>query len=233
MNKEQQKKSAAEEAVKYVEDGMILGLGTGSTVYYFLQKLSKEISKGSIKNILGIPTSNQTEQLALKLNIPLTTLNEYPAIDLVIDGADEVDENLNLIKGGGGALLREKIVAQASKKFVVVIDESKLSKSLGEKFYLPVEVLPLAIQTEKSYLESMSINVSLRKNVAGDMFITDQGNFILDVNFGTINNPLELEALLNKRAGIIEHGLFINMAEIVICAGNGGITIFNNKSSQL
>ncbi len=161
------KKIAAEKAVESVESGMVLGLGTGSTVYFALKRLGELLKSGGLEKIVGIPSSKRTEKLALEFGIPLTTFDEKQSIDLTIDGADEADEKLNLIKGGGGALLREKIIAQNGGEFICVIDESKMSKTLGEKWALPVEVIPFAKEVEKKYLESLGAKVSLRKDEAG------------------------------------------------------------------
>ncbi|MDZ7766128.1 MAG: ribose 5-phosphate isomerase A [Melioribacteraceae bacterium] len=223
MNINELKKQAAEKAVEQVESDMVLGLGTGSTTNYAIEKIAELLKSGNLSNIKGIPTSKATEELARKLNIPLTNFDEVQEIDLTIDGADEVDENLNLIKGGGGALLREKVVAQASKKKIIIVDESKLSKNLGEKWHVPIEVLKFAVELEKSYLEAFGAEVWLRKNKEGEPYVTDEGNFILDANFGVIESPRDLDIKLDLRAGIVEHGLFIGLASEVIVASADGI----------
>ncbi len=220
-NQQELKRLAAEKAVEQVKDGMILGLGTGSTTLFALKKISVLIAEGKLNNIKGIPTSVQTERAAVELGIPLTDLGEYPEIDLTIDGADEVDSKLNLIKGGGGALLREKVIAQASKKEIIIVDNSKVSKKLGEKWHVPVEILPFAIGSERKWLESIANSVKLREYEESKYFITDEQNLILDCNFGEIDNPAELATKLNERAGIVEHGLFINLAsEVIVAAGD-------------
>lgn len=257
MNIDDLKKQAAEYAVTFVKSGMVIGLGTGSTALFALKKIARLIKSGELKNIVGIPSSVQTELEAKKLNIPLSTLDEHPVIDLTIDGADEaafgISENHNnsvstgevsqynsstknknlsiercrtiyLIKGGGGALLREKILAQASKSVIIIIDESKRSEKLGTKWSLPVEVIPFAVNPEKIFLESINAKIKLRVNSKGEKLITDQGNIILDADFGEIKNPEELVYQLNNRAGIVEHGLFIGLSDYVIIAGNKGIT---------
>ncbi|MFA7288083.1 MAG: ribose 5-phosphate isomerase A, partial [Melioribacteraceae bacterium] len=150
------------------------------------------------------------------LGIPISTLNKYPIIDITIDGADEVDEEMNLIKGGGGALLREKIIAQASKKLIIVIDPNKRSKKLGEKFFVPVEVLQFAEEVEKRFLESLGAVVTRRLNSDGKDFITDEKNIILDCKFGILENPEKIASILNERAGIVEHGIFINLADEIV-----------------
>lgn len=228
------KKSAAESAVEEIKDGMIVGLGTGSTAKFAIEKLAQKIKEGKLNNIYGIPTSNKTRELAIQLGIPVISLNEcyklfnrQKPIDITIDGADEVDSELNLIKGGGGALLREKVIAQNTKSFLVVIDESKLSNKLGEKFFVPVEVLQFALESEKSFLESLGAKVNLRKN-NDEPFLTDEGNFILDVEFGRIENPYELSSVLNERAGIVEHGIFLNnLVDKVYCSSNTGLKILS------
>lgn len=217
------KKKAAEKAVEYVKSGMILGLGTGSTTYYALEKIAELLGKGELKNIKGIPSSVQTENQALQLGIPLTTIEEYPVIDLTIDGADEIDSKLNLIKGGGGALLREKVLAQASKMEIIIADDSKYVESLGTNWFVPVEVLKFASHSEMLFLESLGADVKLRMKDEHP-FVTDEGNFILDAHFGKIENPSELARKMENRAGIIEHGLFIDLTDKVILAGVKGIT---------
>ena len=223
MSVAEEKKLAAEKAVELIKPGMVVGLGTGSTVHFVLLKIAELISKQTLNGILCIPTSVDTETKARELKLPLTTLDENPLIDITIDGADEVsmEENersvkINLIKGGGGALLREKIVAQASKQFVIIIDNAKVSKLLFEKWALPVEVIKFAVRTETEYLISLGGKPVLRKDTNGRNYITDEGNYILDTTFLPGKNLYELDILLNKRAGIVEHGLFLDMANSVI-----------------
>lgn len=225
MNIDNLKKQAAEKAVEQVQSGMVIGLGTGSTTNFAIKKIAELLQSGKLKDIAGIPTSKATEDLAKSLNIPLTSFYEKQEIDLTIDGADEVDEELNLIKGGGGALLREKIVAQASKREIIIVDESKLSKKLGEKWAVPIEVLKYCVQLEKKFLESLGAKIELRKDKEGKPYITDEGNYILDSNFGVINSPKELTQKLEARAGIVEHGIFINLVSEVIVASQEGIKI--------
>jgi ribose 5-phosphate isomerase A len=208
---------------------MILGLGTGSTTSFYVKKIGELLADGLIKNIKGIPSSKRTEILAKDMGIPLTDFEEHPIIDICVDGADEVDEHLNLIKGGGGALLREKVLAQVSKEFIVIVDDSKTSQNLGEKWAVPVEVLKFAFQTEVKFLESLGAKVELRTDENRVPYLTDENNYILDANFGIIENPAALASKLEKRAGIIEHGLFINLATKVIIAGNDGIKILEKK----
>ncbi len=219
---EQLKRQAAEKAVEYVRDGMVLGLGTGSTTAYAIQRIGERVQAGELKNIVGIPSSEKTARQALELGIHLTTFEQHPVIDLTIDGADEVDPQLNLIKGGGGALLREKVLAQNSKQVIIIVDESKLSPQLGSKWPLPVEVLPFAWQPAARFLESLGAKVTLRQDQQ-HIFETDQGNFILDCRFGPIENPEDLERRIKSRAGILEHGLFLGLAHRVIVAGKNGV----------
>ncbi len=221
---EELKKEAALKAVDFVKSGMIVGLGTGSTTKYAVEEIGRKLREGELSNIIGIPTSEATAELANSLNIPLGKLEEYPHIDLTIDGADEVDDNLNLIKGGGGALLREKIVAQASEKEIIIVDETKLSTHLGEKWALPIEVVKMAVTTESEFLKSIGGTPSLRGG-SSSPFVTDEGNYILDTNFGIIENPVELSKKLNERAGIVEHGLFINLCSQLVIASKDGIIL--------
>jgi ribose 5-phosphate isomerase A len=223
------KRLAAEEAVNEVESGMIVGLGTGSTATFAIVRLAKLMKSGELRDIVGIPSSVPTYDLASSLGIPLATFAEYDHIDLSIDGADEVDPKLNLIKGGGGALLQEKILAQTSRKNIIVVDQSKLSDRLGTIFPLPVEVVPFALHTEKRFLESLGAQVTLRENVISKPFRTDHRNLILDAKFGPIEDPYKLAEMLDKRAGVVEHGLFLGLATEVIVAGNDGIRRLTGK----
>ncbi len=217
------KQEAAEWAVELVKSGMIVGLGAGSTALFAVRRLAHLLQIGQLTEILGVPCSVQTSEEAERLGIKLTTLEDHPRVDITIDGADEVDPHFNLIKGGGGALLREKIVAQASQREIIVIDEGKLSPLLGTVWAVPVEVLPFGWGAQANYLESLSAKVTLRKNRDGSVYKTDQSNFILDSRFGPIAKPTELAAKLSGRAGIIEHGLFLDIATDVIVAGKNGI----------
>jgi ribose 5-phosphate isomerase A len=219
----QQKKQAAEHAVGFIEPGMTVGLGVGSTALFAVRHIAHLLQEGTLHDIRGVPCSLEIEHEASLLSIPLTTLEDHPHIDLTIDGADEVDPDLNLIKGGGGALLREKIVAQASKREIIVVDEEKLSPVLGTRWVLPVEVIPFGWGSQAMYLESLGARVSVRQSDQGTQFRTDQGNIILDCSFGPIHNPHELAEHLIHRVGIIEHGLFLGMATDVIVASGEGI----------
>jgi ribose 5-phosphate isomerase A len=226
------KQKAALRAVELVEPGMVLGLGTGSTTEYAVQRIAEMLNSGDLSEIVGIPTSIRTEKLARKLNIPLVGFETHQDIDLTIDGADEVDPDLNLIKGGGGALLREKVVAQASRQNIIVVDESKLVPNLGTGWALPIEVIPFARYTEEKFLSDLGAAVTVRTNDDGTPFLTDQNNLILDASFGRIREPSELSMHLNERAGIVEHGLFLNLATDVIVAREGGIKHLTRKDKK-
>ena len=217
------KKRAAIRAVDLIESDMVLGLGTGSTANFAIERIGEKIQSGDLQNIVGIPSSERTIILARKLNIPLTDLEAHPSIDLTIDGADEVDPDLNVIKGGGGALLNEKIIAQASRKNIIIVDESKLSPQLGTKWALPIEVVPFAHRTEQIFLESIGGSACLRVGESKAPYLTNQNNYILDTDLGPIPDPGRLASRLNERAGIIEHGLFLGLATDVIVAGTKDI----------
>lgn len=212
------KKLAGEKAIEFIEDGMTLGLGTGSTVYWTIVKLGELVKNGL--NIRGIPTSKGTEKLATDLGIPLITLSEVDNIDLAIDGADEVNSNYDLIKGGGGALLREKMVASISKRFIVVIDESKYVPDLGH-FPLPVEVVPFGWDTTSKQIEKLGCRPNLR-SINNTPFITDNGNYILDCFFKKIQDPSNLTITLNMIPGVVENGLFVKMADTIIIGSDNG-----------
>ncbi|MBE9478495.1 MAG: ribose 5-phosphate isomerase A [Chloroflexi bacterium] len=216
------KKMAGEKAVEYVESGMVVGLGYGSTAIHALRRIGELIRQGELDGIQAIPTADLFAEEARRAGIPLTSLEEHPRIDVTIDGADEVDPELNLIKGGGGALLREKIVAQATTLNIIVVDEQKLSPVLGTNFDLPVEIIPFGWRSMEEYLRSLGAESQLRTKTDGTPFITDSGNYILDGHFGPIDDPYALSAELKSRAGIVEHGLFLDLAsEVIIAAGDG------------
>jgi ribose 5-phosphate isomerase A len=226
----QLKQQAAERAVEFVESGMIVGLGHGSTAIFAVRRIAQLLREGQLQDILGVPCSLQVEENAQRLGISLTTLDEHPVVDLTIDGADEVDPGLNVIKGGGGALLREKMVAQASRREIIVVDESKLSPALGTRWPVPVEVVPFSWRAQAAYLKSLSARPVLRRNSDGSPFKTDQGNLILDCHFGPIQDPAQLAARLSERAGIVEHGLFLGLATDVIVAGAQGLRHFKRDA---
>jgi len=213
MANEQEKELASRAAAKLVRDGDIVGLGSGSTAYFAVVALGERVKAGL--KIVGIPTSVATEELARKVGIPLTTLDEHPEIDITIDGADEIDPHLNLIKGGGGALLREKVVASVTKKMVVVGDSRKLVPALG-KFPLPVEIIPFARAVVERKLKSLGATPKLRLKPDGQPYITDNGNHILDASFGKIEDPPTLARSLSDTPGVVEHGLFIGFAVIAL-----------------
>jgi ribose 5-phosphate isomerase A len=217
------KQQAAEQAVAFIESGMVIGLGHGSTTGVAVRRIAEFLKTGRLKAILGVPCSAQVEAMARQLGIPLTTLEEHPVIDVTIDGADEVDPQLDLIKGAGGALLREKIVAQASSREIICVDESKMVPVLGALRALPVEVVPFGWRTQVEYLQSLGARAAVRTGADGTFFSTDQGNLILDCAFGPISQPASLAAQISARAGIVGHGLFLGLATDVICAGAGGI----------
>ena len=217
------KKRAAIYAVDLIESDMVIGLGTGSTANFAIIRIAEKIQSGALGNIVGIPSSGRTEALARELNIPLTDLESHPEINLTIDGADEVDPDLNVIKGGGGALLREKIIAQASQRNIIIVDESKLSPQLGTKWAVPIEVIPFARRAEQIYLESIGGSVTLRVDENKSDFRTHQNNLILDTHFGQISDPDRLASRFNTRAGIVEHGLFLGLVTDVIVAAREDI----------
>ncbi|MDD2901299.1 MAG: ribose-5-phosphate isomerase RpiA [Syntrophales bacterium] len=217
------KQEAAEYAVQFIQSGMTLGLGTGTTAIYATRRISELYRSGKLRDIVAFATSRAVWHEAVKMGIPMLTEDMPQAIDVTIDGADEVDPQFNLIKGGGGALLREKIVAQASRREIIIVDESKLSRQLGTHWPVPVEVLPYGWQSQARYLESLGAEVTLRKTADGCEFCTDQGNIILDSRFGPIADLEGLAQKLASRAGIMEHGLFLNLADEVIVAGPQGV----------
>ncbi|KGM45263.1 ribose-5-phosphate isomerase RpiA [Neobacillus niacini] len=207
-----EKKEVGEKAVEYVKDGMVVGLGTGSTVFYTIMELGQLVQQGL--SIKGVPTSEQTKQLAIELGIPLVSFNEIEQIDVAIDGADELDSELNLIKGGGGALLREKIIAAAAKTFIVVADSSKNVDTLGT-FPLPIEVVPFGYEMTAKHIRKLGGSPKLRMK-DGTPYRTDNGNYIIDSSFQEITQSRELEKSLNLIPGVVDNGLFVDMADIVI-----------------
>jgi len=216
------KQQAAERAVEFIESGMIVGLGHGTTAIWATRKIAALINSKQLTNILAIPCSAQTEAEARQLGIPLSTLESHSVVDITIDGADEVAPDFTVIKGGGGALLREKIVAQATKREIIVVDESKVSQIIGTKWPVPIEVIPFGYGSQKVYLESLGAKVSIRQKPDGSVFHTDQGNIILDCNFGAIADPERLAEQIKQRTGIVEHGLFIRLVSDVIVASSSG-----------
>jgi len=215
MANDSEKEAAARASLRYVKDGQVVGLGTGSTATYFIKLLGERVKSGL--RIRGIPTSVRSRELAMSLSIPLTTLDECQEIDVTVDGADEVDPELRLIKGGGGALLREKIVASATRQMVVVADVSKQVQRLG-KFPLPVEVIKFAQALVAKRIAAMGAEVRLRTEVDGKPYVTDENNHILDCRFGEIRDADGLARKLSEMPGVVEHGLFIGMASVALFA---------------
>jgi ribose 5-phosphate isomerase A len=213
---EEAKKKAALRAVEHVKDKFVIGLGSGSTAAYAIEEMGKKVKREQL-HILAVPTSYQVFMLAIKNGIPITTLDENPVLDLAIDGADQIDKELNLIKGMGGALTREKIVASASKKFIIIADETKKVNVLGEKDHLvPLEVIPFASKSVMLKIEKVSGTPTLREGTGKvGPIITDNGNVIIDAKFGPIQEPAQLESILNRIPGVVETGLFVEMADTV------------------
>lgn len=218
------KQIAAVRAVDHVSDGMVLGLGTGSTTAYAIDELGARLAAGRLRDIVGVPTSEATAQRARGLGIPLTTLVEQPVLDLVIDGADEVDPHLDLIKGMGGALLREKIVAVAARRFITIVDESKLVARLGTRGPLPAEVTQFAWEAHARWLAGLGCRAELRREADGAPYVTDNHNYIIHCTFPDgIADAGVLDAQLHAQPGILEHGLFLGLATDVIVAGQDGV----------
>jgi ribose 5-phosphate isomerase A len=220
MANDQEKEAAARASLQFVKNGQVVGLGTGSTAAYFIELLGEQVRNGL--KIRGIPSSDRSREQAAGLGIPLTTLDECPEIDVTVDGADEVDPQLRLIKGGGGALLREKIVASATKYYVIVADATKRVPVLG-KFPLPVEVIKFAQSVVRKKIEVLGAAVDLRRAADGNPYLTDENNHILDCRFGQIPDAEGLARQLNDMPGVVEHGLFIGMANVVLVANGSEI----------
>lgn len=222
------KQAAGEAGANLVEDGMVIGLGSGSTAMYMIYALAQRIQAGL--HIVGaVPTSQATEQLANDLGIPLTTLDAHPELNLAIDGADEIDSQLNLIKGGGGALLREKIVAAASRRFVVIGDVTKQVSVLGTHMPLPVEVVPLAMTPVRKRIEALGATVQLRQ-LGDQVFMTDNSNVILDCTFvAGIADPEDIGQRIRSIVGVVETGLFLHMAEQAIIGGPDGMQVLTQQ----
>ena len=224
MDKVTLKQLAAEKAVEYVESGMVLGLGTGSTAVFMVREIGRLLKNGHLQDIIAIPTSEATAREAEKWNIPLTTLDAHPVIDLTIDGADEIAPDLGLIKGLGGALLREKITAVSSKKLIIISDDSKVVHHLGQKTPIPVEVIPFARQPVRTHLESLGATVVERMD-GDEPFITDENNIILDCHFDCIADPHALARAIRQQPGVVEHGLFLDMATLAVIAAVDGLLL--------
>ncbi|MEX1018581.1 MAG: ribose-5-phosphate isomerase RpiA [Litorilinea sp.] len=221
---DRRKAAAAHTAADRITSGMILGLGTGTTASFFLRELAHRLEAGTLADIRGVPTSRQAEELAQNLGIPLTTLESDPVLDVAVDGADEIDPRGNAIKGGGGALLREKIVAQAAKVFIIIVEAEKCSTMLGETWALPVEVIPFGWRTQSDFLARLGAQVTLRTTY-NKPFLTDSGNYILDSRFTPRANWTELAHSLKCRTGIVEHGLFLDMAHELLIADDEHVQV--------
>lgn len=232
MDAREMKIKAAAAALEHVEDGMRLGIGTGSTAEEFVRLLAEKVAGGL--RVEGVPTSERTARLCVELGVPLKSLDELPELDLTIDGADEVDAALRLVKGGGGALLREKIVAAASSRMIVIADESKVVDVLG-RFPLPIEINPFGQVATRIAIEKLAsrlgLSGELRMRMSDDgVFTTDGGHLILDASFGRIPDAEALASALNTIPGVVEHGLFINLASLAIIAGPAGARVMGAKN---
>ncbi|TYV25114.1 ribose-5-phosphate isomerase RpiA [Listeria monocytogenes] len=216
-----QKKIAGEKACEWIEDGMVVGLGTGSTVYYTIEKLGQMVNNGL--HITGVATSDETTKQAEKLGIPLKALNDVTEIDVTIDGADEIDTNFQGIKGGGGALLREKMVASASLKNIWVVSEEKLVRTLG-KFPLPLEVIPFGWKQIERTLAKEQIQTNIRKQSNGEVYVTNNGNYILDIVNQSFTDAEMWQEKLAQIPGVVEHGLFLDYVDVIICGKANGET---------
>jgi ribose 5-phosphate isomerase A len=219
------KQLAAEHGATLVRSGMVLGLGSGSTATLAVQAIGRRLREGSLTSVIGVPSSSAIAATARESGVPLTTLEEHPVLDLDLDGADEVDPNLNLIKGLGGALLWEKVVATAARRVVIFVDESKLVDRLGTKAPLPVEVIPFGWRTHLAFIESLGGRPELRKNPDGTPFVTDEGNHILHCRFDGIADPAHLDATLLTRAGVVGTGLFLGITDAVIIGRPCGVEV--------
>jgi len=225
------KKAAADAAAQLVEDGMVVGLGTGSTAAFFVGALARRISEEGLR-IAGIPTSEETAAQARALRIPLTTFAQDPQIDLTVDGADEVESGtLYLIKGRGGALLREKIVAAASERMAVVADETKIVQRLGSLVAVPVEVVVFGWEATRKKLKDLGGNPSLRLEAGGKPYVTDSGNYIMDCAFGPMEKPKDIAHHLDHVVGLVEHGLFLGFAQEVFVGGRDGVKILKKAGN--
>lgn len=223
VNIKQLKEFAAISAVDFVRSGMVIGLGHGSTTDFAVRHLGKLIENGELQDILAVPCSRASGLKAMDAGIPLTTLEENPTVDLTIDGADEVDPQMNLIKGRGGALLRERIVAQVCTREIIIVDETKVSPVIGTKCPVPVEVIPFGWTSQAIFLEQLGARVALRKKKDGEVFTTEEGNFIIDCRFGPLDRPHDTADMLSRRAGIVAHGIWLGVATDIIIAGKKGL----------
>lgn len=222
-----EKKNAGEKAVEFIKDNMTIGLGSGTTVYWFMKELGERIDQGL--NITAIPTSKRTEYWAKKFGIPLVEAADTDHIDLTIDGANEIDRNLNLIKGGGGSLVREKIIGNYSKEYIIIVNHEKKCEQLGN-YPVPIEVIPFGWRITSRYIERLGCEAEIRKSM-NSIFISDNGNYILDCKFGNISNPVSLHSELKMTPGVIETGLFIDMTDKVILGQEKGVVIIDKKKN--
>ena len=220
MTQDEAKALVAKRAIRFVDDGMAVGLGTGTTASLFIRELGKSVAGGL--RVRCVASSDASRDLALSLGITMTTLAELPELDVYIDGADEVADGLALIKGGGGAMLREKIVASSAKRFVVVADSTKVVRHLG-RFPLPVEVVKMALPLVQRRLTALALNPTLRRHADGSLYLTDEQNYILDCACGEITDPERIAAEIRATVGVVEHGLFLGMASLALIAGEGGV----------
>jgi ribose 5-phosphate isomerase A len=223
------KQRAGEAALSWIKDGMIVGLGSGSTAKCFIESLGAAVRAGKIRNIRGVPTSVASEKLAREYDLPIVGFDTIERIDVTVDGADEVDPDLNLIKGLGGALLREKLVAQNSSKLVIIVDATKVVTTLGTKGPLPVEVTVFGHDASRRFLQSLDCVPTLRMTGEGRPYLTDNGNYIYDCKFSAIGDAVKLNDVLGARAGIVESGLFIGLASAAIVAGETGIRTISRR----
>ena len=228
---EELKRDAAERALTYVRSGMVLGLGTGSTVAHFIEALGEALASGALRGIQAVPSSERTTREAEAVGVPLVDLADHPVLALTVDGTDEVTEDLDLVKGMGGALLREKMIAQASQRFVVIADERKVVPRLGTVSPLPVEVVPWGVGAQLRLLESEGAEVAVRSGPRGAPYVSDNGNLILDCRFPEgIADPYGLDDRLRRRAGVVETGLFLGMADEAIIASSEGVQVMWRES---
>ena len=216
---EKMKQTAGEYAVQFVQPGMVIGIGTGSTVFYFIKALAKRVAAGFV--VKGVPTSRRTDELAKQSGIDMINLNDAPLLDLAIDGADEVDNELQLIKGGGGSLLQEKMIAAASQKLIIIADAGKAVDKLG-KFPLPVEVIPYGWKQTARHIQQLNCNKIILRQKETNPFISDHGHYILDCHFDEIDNATLLSQQLNAIPGVVENGLFLNMASTAVFGNEDG-----------
>ena len=224
------KQRAADAALTYVSSGSVIGLGTGSTADYFIRALAAALKDGRLRDVRGVPTSVASDRLARELGIGIVALKDHPQLDVAVDGADEVDPHLNLIKGLGGALLREKIIAQAARRFIVIADEGKLVPVLGTKSPLPIEVAAFSHEVHVEELRRLGGSPVLRKTTDGSTYVTDNGNYIYDCKFDAIRDPVSLQTTIRQRAGIVDTGLFIDIAEVAIIGTENGVRELTRNS---